>query len=171
MATTPQTVSTQADQGHTSAAWRRSFRADYQRLLVEPWSPYLGAILLVIASAMLMVSGMFWGMFGGLKLWGDYFSQLLGLGPLLGIPENLDNPFMHRISLLNLTLILGAFCAALLSRQFHINRPPPLEYLWGAAGGSLMGIGAALAGGCTIGGFLTPLMFSSAPAAVNSVSR
>jgi uncharacterized membrane protein YedE/YeeE len=57
---------------------------------------------------------------------------------------------------------MGAFSAALLSRQFHINRPPPLEYIWAATGGSLMGIGAVLAGGCTTGGFFVPLTFSSA---------
>ncbi len=69
---------------------------------------------------------------------------------------------MHRISLMNITLVLGAFSAALLSRQFHLNRPPPLENIWAALGGTLMGIGAVLAGGCTTGGFFVPLTFSSA---------
>jgi hypothetical protein len=48
-----------------------------------------------------------------------------------------------------------------LSRQFSPNRPPPLEYLWAAMGGSLLGIGAALAGGCTTGGFFNPVLHSS----------
>jgi uncharacterized membrane protein YedE/YeeE len=69
---------------------------------------------------------------------------------------------MHRISLMDITLVMGAFSAALLSRQFHINRPPPLEYVWATFGGILMGIGATLAGGCTTGGFFVPLLFSSA---------
>jgi len=112
--------------------------------------------------AVLMGSGLFWGVFGGIKLWGDYFNNAIGLGSLLGIKEQLESPLMHRISLTNITLVLGAFSAALLSRQFHLSRPPPLEYIWAAVGGSLMGIGATLAGGCTTGGFFVPLTFSSA---------
>ena len=141
--------------------WISGFQDDYERVMVHEWSPYLGAILLVVVTSALMVSGLFWGVFGGLKLWGDYFNNFIGLGSLLGIKENLDNPLMHRISLMNITLLLGAFAAALFSRQFRLSRPPKLEYLWGALGGALMGVGAALAGGCTTGGFFTPLTFGS----------
>ena len=140
----------------------QGFNQDYRDVFVEPWSAYTGAIALVIIMAVLMSSGLFWGVFGGLKLWGDYLNNAIGLGSVLGIKENLESPLMHRISLLDITLVMGAFSAALLSRQFHINRPPPLEYVWAAFGGILMGIGATLAGGCTTGGFFVPLLFSSA---------
>lgn len=142
-------------------SWIKGFKEDYQEALVEPWSPYLGGVLLAVAAAVLMAVGWGFGVFGGLKLWGDYVNTFLGLGPALGIPETLPNPLMHRTSLLVIVLVLGAFSAALMSRQFRINRPPPLEYVWGAVGGTLMGIGAALAGGCTVGGFFTPVMFAS----------
>jgi len=143
-------------------AWLNGFGQDYKTIFVEPWSAYTGAVLLVIIMTLLMGSGLFWGVFGGIKLWGDYLNNAVGLGAFLGIEEQLENPLMHRISLMNITLLLGAFSAALLSRQFHINRPPALEYLWAVAGGTLMGIGATLAGGCTTGGFFVPLIFSSA---------
>jgi len=143
-------------------SWVTGFKADYKSIFVDEWSPYLGAVLLVIIMAVLMGSGMFWGVFGGLKLWGDYLNNAIGLGPLLGIKTELDSPLMHRISLMNITLLLGAFSAALFSRQFRISRPPKLEYVWGAMGGTLMGVGATLAGGCTTGGFFVPLTFSSA---------
>ena len=143
-------------------SWLQGFKQDYRDVFVEPWSAYTGAIALVIIMAVLMSSGLFWGVFGGLKLWGDYLNNAIGLGSVLGIKENLESPLMHRISLLDITLVMGAFSAALLSRQFHINRPPPLEYVWAAFGGILMGIGATLAGGCTTGGFFVPLLFSSA---------
>ncbi len=147
--------------GEGGSAWIAGFKADYERIFVDEWSPYVGAIFLVMIIFGLMVTGLFWGVFGGLKLWGDWFNNAIGLGPLIGVPQNLDGPFMHRMSLMNITLVLGAFCAALLSRQFLINRPPKLEYLWAALGGSLMGLGATLAGGCTTGGFFTPLLHSS----------
>ncbi len=144
-----------------SLRWLAGVREDYEAVFVREWSPYLGAILLVVISAVLVASGLFWGVFGGLKLWGDWFNNLIGLGPVLGIKTELDSPLLHRISLMDITLVIGAFCAALLARQFRINRPPKLELLTGALGGMLMGVGASLAGGCTTGGFFTPLTFAS----------
>lgn len=136
-------------------------RKDYEALFVEQWSPYVGAILMVLIIVGLMVSGLFWGIYGGLKLWGDWFNHAIGLGPLLNIRPNLESPLLHRMSLMNMTLILGAVAAAMMSRQFGLIRAPRLEYVWGAVGGTLMGIGASLAGGCTTGGFFTPLMHAS----------
>jgi len=141
--------------------WLAGFKEDYDRIFVEEWSPYVGAILLMLVIIALMVNGLFWGVFGGVKLWGDWFNNLIGLGPLLGTPHELETPLLHRMSLMNITLVLGAFSAALLSRQFLLNRPPKLEYVWATLGGSMMGIGAALAGGCTTGGFFNPVLHSS----------
>jgi len=144
----------------SGTAWD-GFRADYERLFVKEWSPFVGAILLVLAIISLMVSGLVWAVFGGIKFWGDWINNLIGLGPILGIPNELDGFLAHRLSLMNVVLVLGAFSAALLSRQFSINRPPRLEYVWAAIGGSMMGVGAALAGGCTTGGFFNPVLHSS----------
>lgn len=139
----------------------KTVKSCYQIVFVDQWSPYIGAICLVVAIAVLLASGMYWGVFSGIKLWGDHFNQIIGLAPALGIKQALDDVFMHRVSLLNITLLAGAFCAALISRQFRINRPPPLEYVWAIVGGCLMGLGATLAGGCTVGGFFMPLIFLS----------
>jgi len=145
----------------SGATWISGLKEDYRAVFIDAWSPYLGAVLLVIVMAMLMGSGLFWGVFGGIKLWGDYLNNAIGLGALLGIEQQLENVFMHRISLMDITLVAGSLCAALFSRQFRINRPPKLEYIWAMFGGTLMGIGATLAGGCTTGGFFVPLTFSS----------
>ncbi|MGE5769274.1 MAG: YeeE/YedE thiosulfate transporter family protein [Betaproteobacteria bacterium] len=145
----------------TGSVWRSGFKADYDRILVNEWSPFFGAVLLVLVIIGLMVNGLFWGVFGGVKFWGDWLNNLIGLGPLLGIPKELDGFLAHRMSLMNVLLVLGAFSAALLSRQFAPNRPPKLEYVWAALGGSMMGIGAALAGGCTTGGSFNPVLHSS----------
>lgn len=145
----------------STGSWRDGFKTDYNAVFVEEWSPYLGALAIVGVIIALMASGLFWGVFGGLRLWGDWFNSFIGLNTLLGHQPRLENPLLHRISLMDITLLLGAFSAALLSGQFRVNRPPPVEYLWGALGGTLMGIGATLAGGCTVGGFFTPLIFLS----------
>lgn len=156
------TIGYEADAGPENApAWLAGFKADYETIFVEGWSPYAGVVLLVLVIVGLMISGLFWGVFGGLKLWGDWFNSAIGLGPALDLPETLEGPLLHRMSLMNITLVLGAFCAALFSRQFRVSRPPKLEYIWAALGGCFMGLGATLAGGCTTGGFFTPLIHSS----------
>jgi len=143
------------------SSWLAGFKADYENIFVEEWSPYLGSILLVMVIIGLMINGLFWGVFGGVKFWGDWFNNLIGLGPRLGVPQELDSFLVHRMSLMNIMLVLGSFCAALLSRQFLPRRPPKLEYLWAAMGGCLMGTGASLAGGCTTGGFFNPVLHAS----------
>ncbi|MBK6675959.1 MAG: hypothetical protein IPG52_03585 [Rhodocyclaceae bacterium] len=51
--------------GAARPAWLEGLRKDYHDVLVEQWSPYLGAILMVAILAALMISGQFWGIFGG----------------------------------------------------------------------------------------------------------
>jgi uncharacterized protein len=153
----------------TGPEWLGGFREDYKVLLVDRWSPYLGAIVLVAITLGLLMHGLFWGVFGGLRLWGDWVNNLIGLGGVLGISDQLASPLEHRISLMNITLLLGAGAAAMMSGDFRISRARNLDYVWGAMGGTFMGVGASLSGGCTIGGFFTPVLFSAASAWVNLV--
>ena len=141
--------------------WLAGFKADYETIFVEEWSPYVGAILLTLVIVALMINGLFWGVFGGVRYWGDQFNHLIGLAPLLGIQAPDEGFLTHRMSLMNIMLLLGAFAAALISRQFQPSRPPKLELIWAALGGTLMGTGASLAGGCTTGGFFNPVLHSS----------
>ncbi|MCF8209048.1 MAG: YeeE/YedE family protein [Rhodoferax sp.] len=141
--------------------WLAGFKEDYDKVFVKEWSPYLGAILLVVVIFALMVNGMVWGVFGGVKFWGDWFNNLIGLGPVIGVPKTTHGFLTHRMSLMNIMLVVGAFSAALLSRQFNPNLAPKLEYVWGALGGTLLGLGASLAGGCTTGGFFNPVVHAS----------
>ena len=65
--------------------WLAGFKADYNKIFVEEWSPYLGGILLMLVVIGLMINGLFWGVFGGVKFWGDWFNNLIGLGPMLAV--------------------------------------------------------------------------------------
>src|SRR6266446_4622846 len=73
---------------------------------------------------------------------------------LLHRPD-LISPFLYSGSVLNLGLLMGAFAAALLGREFAIRVAPLGELLKGGIGGLLMGLGANLAFGCNIGGFFS----------------
>ena len=141
--------------------WVDGFKSDYDKLFVKKWSSYLGAVLLMVVILALMINGMVWGVFGGVKFWGNWINNAIGLGPWLGLPAESSSFWMHSMSLMNIMLVTGAFCAALLSRQFAPQRPPKIEYLWASLGGVLMGTGAALAGGCTTGGFFNPVLHAS----------
>mgnify|MGYP001764892654 CR=1 FL=1 len=66
------------------------FKADYERIFVKEWSPFAGVIMLLLAIISLMVSGQVWAVFGGVRFWGDWINNLIGLGPALGIPRELE---------------------------------------------------------------------------------
>jgi uncharacterized membrane protein YedE/YeeE len=94
---------------------------------------------------------------GGLTNWGDWLNTLIGLAKPLGISNPPESPLRNSTSLMSLTLVLGAFASALMSKQFAIRIPPVLEMVKGMIGGTLMGIGATLAMGCNVGGFIAPI--------------
>jgi hypothetical protein len=73
-----------------------------------------------------------------------------------------QSPLISTNSILTLGLLWGAFGSALLSRQFAIRKAPPLELGKGIVGGTLMGIGSAMAGGCNVGGFFSAVSAMSA---------
>ncbi len=53
--------------------------------------------------------------------------------------------------LLVVGILVGSFIAAKLSGEFRFRIPDPVTAVQSALGGAGMGIGASLAGGCTIG--------------------
>ena len=63
----------------SGSSWLAGFKADYEDIFVKEWSPYVGSILLVLVIIGLMISGLFWGVFGGVKFWGDWINNLIGL--------------------------------------------------------------------------------------------
>ncbi|MCK7579408.1 MAG: YeeE/YedE family protein [Chromatiales bacterium] len=100
-------------------------------------------------------------MFGGIKLWGDWFNHLIGLGGVLGIPSldiaaaapHVADEHHAGARRVHRRAAVAPVPASTARRSWSI--------VWGALGGSLMGIGAALAGGCTTGGFFVPMLHAS----------
>lgn len=122
----------------------------YSRIFLENWPMWVGGVLIGIMSVVTFAWARPWGVAGGLRNWGDWFFSVVGLyhhKPL--------SPVLSTNSILTFGLLWGAFGASLLSRQFSIRMAPPLELLKGIVGGIFMGVGAAMAGGCNVGGFYT----------------
>ncbi len=132
-------------------------RNGYQAVFDKNWPIWLGGLLIGIMSVITFAWARPWGVAGGLRNWGDWFLSLAGIykhSPL--------SPLLSTNSILTLGLLWGAFGSALLSKQFAIRTAPFLELFKGVVGGTLMGIGAAMSGGCNVGGFYTAVSALSA---------
>lgn len=127
-------------------------RRGYRNIFYENWPIWFGGVLIGVMSVITFAWARPWGVAGGLRNWGDWFFSLAGLykqGPM--------SPLVSTNSILTLGLLWGSFGSALMAKQFAIRMAPPLELVKGVAGGTLMGVGAAMAGGCNVGGFYTAI--------------
>lgn len=99
-----------------------------------------------------------WSVFGGLRNWGLHLFEFIP-----GFPDVAQiSPLEHTSSVMDMAFLLGAFGSALLAKEFSIRVPPLGEAIKGFIGGVLMGIGANLSRGCTIGGFYSSISALSA---------
>ena len=124
----------------------------YRFLFTRTWSDYLAGIIIAVMALMILLWNGMWGISGGYRNWGDWFYYLTRLSA-----QRPTTPWMDPYSVTNLAIFAGALASALLSRQFSIRRAPAMEYGKGLIGGFLMGAGAALAGGCNVGGFYSAI--------------
>jgi len=129
----------------------------YETLFRNQWPALTGGMLLGLFSILVVAWDRPWGIVGGIRNWADWLFYGLGLFPVR--PEN---PLLFSSSVLDIGLLLGAFASALIAQEFAFRRPPLLEIYKGFFGGALMGVGAAFARGCNIGGFYSPLINLSA---------
>ncbi len=128
-----------------------SLREEYGRLFSEHWPPWVGGLLLGLMNVMLFTYAQPWTTLDGVLNWGDWLFRSVGFyegqAPL--------SPLLRLGSVINFSLLLGAFGSALLAREFGFRMAPWRELIKGLVGGVLIGIGAVLARGCNIGGFFS----------------
>ncbi|MDR2551270.1 MAG: YeeE/YedE family protein [Desulfobulbus sp.] len=135
----------------------------YKVLCQEEWNPTMTGILVALLSILIMAWWRPWGAVGAIRNWGDWMLWHAGifngdLAELVGfVNEDGDKILTKSIlfntgSVIGLGFIAGAFISACLGGQFAFRFPPIREYVKAIIAGILMGIGAALAGGCNVGG-------------------
>lgn len=129
-----------------------ALREGHAVLFGKQWAAWIGGILLAVINIMLFAYEKPWSAADGVRNWGSWVSNSLGLTDATIIP-----PYLYSTSILNIGVLAGAFAAALMARQFRIQGAPPFEIFKGLLGGTLMGIGAAMAFGCNIGGFFSAI--------------
>ncbi len=120
----------------------------YTAVFYENWPVWMGGILIGIMSVITFAWARPWGVVGGLRNWADWLFHQMGLYSHPPV-----SPLTSTNSILTLGLLWGAFGAALMSKQFALRMAPGLELIKGVVGGSFLGIGSAMAGGCNVGGF------------------
>ncbi|MFN4196541.1 MAG: YeeE/YedE thiosulfate transporter family protein [Caldimicrobium sp.] len=125
-----------------------SVKSLFKVIFRSNYSPVVGGILLALLVIILEMWYRPWGIVGGLRNWGEWV--LYGVRILDEAPPH---PLWFSSSVLDIGLILGAFISATLAQEFGIRIPPKLEIIKAIVAGILMGLGAALAQGCNIGGF------------------
>ncbi len=123
----------------------------------ERWSPVTAGVLIGFLNTMMFAYQAPWTIFAGLRNWGLHIIEFFGFGDVAQV-----SPFEQVTSVMGIAFLLGAFVAALLAREFSLRFPPMVEAVKGIVGGILMGIGANLARGCTIGGFYSSVAALSA---------
>lgn len=113
-------------------------------LFEKCWSPFVTAVLVgLIAAIAWPVSEATGRMFG--------LGVTVPTANILQFAVTGDNQFLNWGMFLVLGLFIGSFIAAKASGEFRWRVPNAKTMVTSSAGGVLMGIGASLAGGCSIG--------------------
>jgi uncharacterized protein len=144
-----------------------------RRVFVHGWPVLVGGAILGGLNFLMFVYAHPWGFTGEVSRWVIGITNAIGFGPgqLQGadtLPgcalEVGDTGIFHHMFFLVWGMVFGSFIAALFAGEFKIRMPrQKTRYLQAIGGGTVMGYGAGIAMGCTIGAF-----FSAVPSlAVN----
>jgi uncharacterized membrane protein YedE/YeeE len=142
-------------------------RAINASILGKGWPPLAAVTALALLNVAAFLVDTPLGVTGELAAWADRAAGLVGLAApaLLGADTlagcNLaigSGGLINPTTLLDGGLVLGAMVAALAAREFKVRLPRQRRrYVQSFAGGSLMGYGAGIGVGCTIGAFFSAI--------------
>lgn len=146
---------------------REQFGALRQTIFVKGWPVVVGGVALGVLNVLLYTYRHPWGVVAGLGIWADKLASIVGLeaGELLGRSSLAGCAFepetasaLGHMPLLNVGVIVGAFIAASFAAEFKLRFPrQAIRYGQSIGGGVLMGYGAGLALGCTVGAFFSAI--------------
>jgi uncharacterized protein len=155
------------EEGRALSTFGEQLRALGQTIFVKSWPVVVGGVALGILNVFLYTYRHPWGVVAGLGIWADKVASAIGLGAgeLMGRSSLAGCAFepdtasaLGHMPVLNLGVVAGAFIAASLASEFKLRVPRrPLRYVQSIGGGVLMGYGAGLALGCTVGAFFSAI--------------
>ena len=137
----------------------------FRNIFRKEWSPIVGGIALGIINILLFIRFRPLGVVGEISRWTTSLSSSLGLQELhLKGMEGLGACAMTETEgswftsgfFLNFGIVAGALASALFAREFKLRIPQtPIRYVQSIVGGVIMGYGAGLGLGCTLGAFFS----------------
>ncbi|HXF62170.1 MAG TPA: YeeE/YedE family protein [Caldilineaceae bacterium] len=138
-----------------------------RRVFVHGWPIVTGGVVLGGLNVLLFIYDHPWGFTGEVSRWVIGLTNGIGIGPgmlegaasLPGCALELgEGGLLHHMFFLVWGMVFGSFVASLFAGEFKVRLPrQKRRYLQSAAGGVLMGYGAGLAMGCTIGAFFSAI--------------
>jgi uncharacterized membrane protein YedE/YeeE len=156
----------QPDRG-TGETFADKLNETLRSVFVDSWSALRGGLALGALNVFLYISYHPWGITGEISRWSNGFANWLGLGvgPLEGTDSlagcavvSPTGAVLNHMVFLVVGMVVGSLIAALLAGEFKIRIPRRrTRYLQTASGGLVMGYGAGIAMGCTIGGFFSAI--------------
>lgn len=142
-------------------------RDSLRRVFVHGWPMLAGGALLGFLNVLMFLNSHPWGFTGEVSRWVIGFTNLLGVGPgplqgadsLPGCALDVGGSgILHHMLFLVWGMLFGSFIAALFAGEFKIRLPrQKTRYAQAVGGGVIMGYGAGLAMGCTIGAFFSAI--------------
>lgn len=163
----PPFIASSARRTPPPATLRQHLQAMQSSLLGRGWPPLVAVAALAGLNVAAFLVDTPLGVTGELAAWADRAAGLVGLAApaLLGADAlagcNLalgSAGVINATTLLDAGLVFGALAAALAAREFKVRMPrQKRRYVQSFAGGSLMGYGAGIGIGCTIGAFFSAI--------------
>ncbi len=129
----------------------------YNTLFSKSWPMWVGCILLSVFSITLFLIASPWGSSGGILNWGQNLFEMIGIDQSNSAPNGVTQLLDNRYAMLSIVMLIGAMGSALMAKEFAIRVAPKGELVKGFIGGSIMGIGAIIGMGCTIGNLYSGL--------------
>ncbi len=147
--------------------FREKLQALWRKVFVRGWPAVVGGAILGFINILMYMVHMPWGVTGELSRWSNALMGAAGVAPpvLLGLNDiggcaarASEGGFFTHTFAVTVSLLVGAFVGALLAGEFKLRFPPsPRRYVQSLGGGIIMGYGAGLAIGCTIGAFFSAI--------------
>lgn len=137
----------------------------FKKSLGNPWTYLTGAVILALLNILLLaLTGRAWKITSGFLYAGAGILEWIGFNPrewYYFTVYKVDAPqsfFMNRYTVLNLSVILGALIASLMTSEFKWKRiKSKKQLIFGFFGGIIMGFGSRLSFGCNIGAYFSAI--------------
>ena len=131
------------------------------------WNPILAGVILAFINILLFIKFHPFGVVGEISRWSTDISQVIGFPELelrglegLGACVMIvtEGSWFTEGFFFNVGIIAGSAASSILSREFKVRIPKsPRRYIQSLIGGIIMGYGAGLGVGCTLGAFFSAI--------------